>query len=110
MHDNEWQIQIKAEREEFKDYYNFAGMRDEANSKWDILDIGEPPTIGNYVSVYFDHTNWKEGAGRYSADFRAPEFKGYEYYFVVESNFEGCTKLSFEPHNIPESFSWASFA
>jgi len=102
----EWHIQIKAEKDIFKDYINYAGVRRGASNECDILDIGEPPSIGNFVSVYFDHSDWKEGAGLYTSDFRTLDVKGYEYNFTVESNFEGQTTLTLESQNLPENLDW----
>lgn len=104
---DEWFIQIKAERGEYKDNFNFAGIKNGASADWDITDIGEPPQIGNYISVFFDHRDWETWAGRYAGDFRNPTSDGYNYDFAIVSNFDGQTKINFELHNLPDNIHWA---
>ena len=102
----EWHIRIKAVKGGFRDQINFAGVRNQSKDDWDRTDIFEPPPIGNYVSLYFDHRDWPEGAGLYTADFRSPGNEGYAFDFTVNSSFEGRTTLSFDPYQIPGGFDW----
>ena len=104
--ENQWQIQIKAEKAGYRDHYNFAGVRQTANYAWDRSDILEPPAIGNFVSLYFDHSDWPERAALYAGDYRDPSTERYEFDFVVQSNFSGTATITFEPQEIPPQYDW----
>jgi parallel beta-helix repeat protein len=104
--DDEWRIQIKAGKCEFKDDYNFAGVRQNACDLGDRFDVFEPPSIGKFVSLYFEQPEWNNYKGGYAADYREADKEGYWFEFKVISNFSGRTTLTFEAQNLPENFDW----
>ncbi|MCD4692966.1 MAG: choice-of-anchor D domain-containing protein, partial [Calditrichales bacterium] len=104
--DDEWRIQIKAGKGEFKDDYNFAGVRQDACDLRDRFDVFEPPPIGRFVSLYFEQPEWNNYTGGYAADYREADKEGYWFEFTVKSNFSGRTALTFEAQNLPENFDW----
>lgn len=82
-----WLLQIKADAGKAKDKYNFIGMQQYASDEYDWYDCGEPPVIGDYISVYFPHLDW-EFSGGYSADIRSSENDGAVWDMIVKSNIE----------------------
>ncbi len=38
----------------------------------DIYDTAEPPTLGQTVAAYFNHTEWADGPGLYNTDYQPP--------------------------------------
>jgi len=46
------------------------GTRDDAQSGPDIMDQSEPPTLGQTVAAYFEHTDWGNDAGLYNTDYQ----------------------------------------
>ncbi|MFH1941930.1 MAG: LamG-like jellyroll fold domain-containing protein [bacterium] len=83
--DEEWVWRISAETPDAKDLDNFAGIRQDARAGWDLRDRFEPPPIGDYVALYFDHGEWEDYPGAYAADIRNPGEPGYIWEFIVES-------------------------
>ena len=81
----EWLIRLSAETDQAKDQDNFAGVRGNATNLWDHRDRPEPPPVGEYVSLYFDHPEWKFRPGRYAADVRAQGEEGYVWDLVLEA-------------------------
>lgn len=65
-----WSIRIRARSRLARDTHNLAAVADEAADDWDPRDRAEPPVIGDYVSVYFPHPEWKKATTRYSTDAR----------------------------------------
>ncbi len=82
----EWIFRISAETDQAKDLDNYAGVRFSGRPEWDLLDRMEPPPIGEYVTLYVDHSDWNEHAGTYAADIREPGRDGYIWDFVMESS------------------------
>ena len=83
---------------------NYAGVRHEAGSEWNALDISEPPTNpSGYVALSFLETQWKRNAGRYAADFREPAAAGVYWDVEVRSDQPGknisfsCEKIGSYP-------------
>ena len=68
-----WEIQVKAQAEKAIDHGNYFGIRYGAEIEWDRFDHVEPPPIGEYVSVYFPHTEWKQYPYNYTTDFKPPD-------------------------------------
>lgn len=48
------------------------GTRSNAQEGWDALDSSEPPTLGQTVAAYFDHSAWGAESGLYNTDYQAP--------------------------------------
>ncbi len=38
----------------------------------DDYDMAEPPTLGQTVAAYFNHTEWADGSGLYNTDYQPP--------------------------------------
>ncbi len=98
-------IQIKAQSQKAKDFYNFANVITDAENEKDQFDHPEPPTIGEYVSVYFPHQEWKSTFSNYSTDSR-PEFEnGAVWKFGVKTNINDKVNLTFNGiKDIPNGF------
>ena len=84
--DAEPRIQIIARCEDAQDRLNFIGLSPDASTGWDTADLPEPPPIGEYVSLYFPHPEWKRLASRYSADFQPPADSGNQWRIAVSTN------------------------
>ncbi len=85
LEEKDWLWQISAKTDRTKDLDNFAGVRDGARDEWDVKDRAEPPPIGDYLALYFDHRKWESYPGLYGVDIRKPGQQGYIWEFVVES-------------------------
>lgn len=81
-----WQINIQALAGLHIDRDNYVGVREHALTAWDDSDIFEPPKIGEYVAVYFPHSDWTDYPSDYAADFRSPFTVGEVWEFEVKSN------------------------
>lgn len=46
------------------------GTRSNTKVGWDKLDLSEPPTLGQTVAVYFDHSDWEDKPGLYNRDYQ----------------------------------------
>jgi hypothetical protein len=84
---DEWRLALQAQVGAQSDTVNYLGMRRDAGDDWDRLDAPEPPPIGDYVSLYFPHPQWKY-AGNYSADYRPFSDRGAYWDFALHSNLE----------------------
>ncbi|MBN1350249.1 T9SS type A sorting domain-containing protein [candidate division KSB1 bacterium] len=100
--ENDWYIQIDARCEHARDPINFIGMRHDASDGWDANDLFEPPPIGEFITLYFPHSEWQENPGDYAADFRPHSSAGNSWDFEIRTNiphseveltFEGITDL-----------------
>ena len=81
-----WALQIKATCQEALDDFNFLGVYEQASDSWDALDHTEPPPIGDYVSVYFPHKDWRVHPNNYTTDFRTTVANGQTWSFIVNTN------------------------
>ena len=81
-----WRVQILASCGQARDTENFAGVAPASNDDYDFNDLAEPPPIGEYVSVYFPHPEWRKPLERYSDDMRAMSNPNQQWRFMVESN------------------------
>jgi hypothetical protein len=75
------------------------GARKDSKLLWDLYDQSEPPTLGNTVAVYFDHSDWGSDSGFYNTDFKPILDVGEEHIwtftaFIDKSNAD--MKLSWE--------------
>jgi len=82
----EWWIEIKSLCGTAKDCRNLLAVSNQARSGWDELDRGEPPPVGEYVAVYFDHPEWKRVIRHYSRDCRPQFSTGENWEFEVATN------------------------
>jgi len=91
-----WSIQIQARCQQARDCDNVAAVTTGASDKKDNHDLPEPPVIGEYVSLYFPHPEWKSLCKRYCTDFRAEPTDGLIWEFEVQSNIQNVVKLTFK--------------
>jgi len=86
-----WRLQVVAVCGQAEDRFNFVGISEEASLRWDRLDNPEPPTIGDFVSVYFPHAEWQRLAHNYTTEFR-PSMEGGQVWDVeIASNIANAT-------------------
>ncbi|MCD6335855.1 MAG: choice-of-anchor D domain-containing protein, partial [Candidatus Latescibacteria bacterium] len=81
-----WTINITARYGHYEDVENTLGWLPEAREAWDAHERSEAPPIGDFVAVYFDHSDWERYPGRYTTDFRPAGMEEYVWDFVVETN------------------------
>ncbi|MFH1213550.1 MAG: choice-of-anchor D domain-containing protein [Candidatus Neomarinimicrobiota bacterium] len=82
--DNEWTLRLETLAGKYHDCDNFAGVRNNADNKYDLYDIFDPPPIdGKFVNIYFDNADWDAHPGRYSGDFKAVTDVGNYYDFTL---------------------------
>jgi hypothetical protein len=100
-----WSVHILAQCQEAKDNDNRATIVTSASKELDQMDKPEPPVIGEYVSVYFPHPEWKIIFKNYSADARPLPENGITWDFDVKSNIKDNVTLKFDGLNsVPEKF------
>ncbi|MBN2091736.1 T9SS type A sorting domain-containing protein, partial [candidate division KSB1 bacterium] len=87
------------------DDFNSFGISPSASNGWDGLDLPEPPGVGEFVSVYFNHPEWQHGAG-YTSDFQPPANNGNHWTFEVKTNIINSeVNLKFqELESLPENY------
>ncbi len=61
----EWIIQLAVKCQNSEDTDNFVGQLQDAAIEWDQHDFSEVPPIGEYVSLYFPHPDWKQHQGKH---------------------------------------------
>lgn len=97
-----WKIKILAECKDAKDDDNEIVISQSANVDYDELDKPEPPVIGEFVSVYFPHSDWGKILDKFCVDARPNPVDGANWEFEVLSNIEDKIDLKFEGlENIP---------
>ena len=82
----EWVVGVRAECGRRADGVNFLGCLNGAHDKWDENDFSEPLPIGDYVSVFFPHEEWKDRPGMYAADFRSHRTDDHTWEMRVKTN------------------------
>ena len=90
-----WFVRIDAECEHSFDWNNRAGIARTASKSWDTLDRPEPLVIGDYVSVYFPHTEWDHVHKRFETDVRPDPFEGDVWEFEVATAHRDVVTLRF---------------
>lgn len=103
----DWIVRIKAECGQSTDYDNYIGCLASADNEWDTHDFSEAPPIGNFISLYFPHKDWKKYPDIYTGDFRSRSVEGSSWDFVVRTDIpQSKVYLSFENLNtLPQDFS-----
>ena len=92
-----WTVRILAQCDRARDRINTLGCISDASETWDRYDQSEPPPIGSYVALYFEHSDWSTYPGRYTADYRPLEPEGMSWTFTVETNIPNAeVRLAFE--------------
>ncbi|MFQ5639468.1 MAG: T9SS type A sorting domain-containing protein, partial [bacterium] len=100
-----WSIQIMARCQQAQDFDNIALAVSGASEEWDAMDSPEPPVIGEYVSVYFPHTEWGKPTDKFCTDARPANAEGITWNFEVVTNIRDKVTLTFEQlENVPEEF------
>ena len=84
--EDEWRIQILVNCGKAADTYNFAGVSSASVDVWDDHDLVEAPPIGEYVSLYFPHAEWRKVFERYREDMRSAFTPNQKWRFVVVTN------------------------
>lgn len=98
-------IQILAQCQGAQDRNNIAVIDEHASQEWDESDHPEPPVIGEYVSIYFPHHDWKSFAKTYCIDARPEPTEGEVWEFEVKTNILDKVNLTFEEiESVPEAF------
>jgi hypothetical protein len=90
-----WSIRILAQCQMAKDENNVAAVVQGASREWDFFDHPEPPGIGEYVSVYFPHPEWRKLSKNYCTDFRPEPAEGEEWEIEIETNIRDVVNLTF---------------
>lgn len=85
----DWKLSLAARTVSANDTENYVGQARGASSMKDPMDLGEPPTVEPYVSLYFDNREWGRWSGRYAADARPPGDDVKTWTFSVETSDEG---------------------
>ena len=102
---DQWSIRILAESRDARDTQTYAAVVRDASHDWDRMDRPEAPVIGEYVSVYFPHSEWNKAASKYTTDTRPEPIDGDIWEFEVKTNIRDEVKLTFaEIESVPEDF------
>ncbi|NOX89761.1 MAG: choice-of-anchor D domain-containing protein [Calditrichaeota bacterium] len=101
-----WRFRIIATCGNVYDAINFAGVSPKAREGIDPLEIPEPPVIGDYVSLYFDHSAHPDMKGLFSSDFRPEGKTGYQFDFTVVSNKNTPVLIDLKPDSLPANWEW----
>ena len=91
-----WSIRIRAHSRLAYDLENYAAVTANAATAWDLMDQPEPPPIGDYVSVYFPHPEWKKILSRFSTDARPVPRSGAVWPVEVITARRDAVHLTFE--------------
>lgn len=104
--DQTWKIQICANCGSAQDNYSYLGVNPNASMEWDIYDRYEPPSVGNYVMVYFPHEDWSLNPDVYAADIQPCSDEGNIWDFEAQTNISNSeVMLTFRGiNNVPELF------
>jgi len=100
-----WAINIVAQCQQARDVDNYAGVGLLSSPDWDQSDVPEPPPVGEYVSVYFPHPEWKQLSKQFCSDTRPELSKGEEWEFEIKTNIHDKVNLTFEGlETVPEEY------
>ena len=90
-----WSIRIDARSGELFDHNNLVAVGSSASREWDALDRPEPPSLGDFVSVYFPHSEWGLAHKRFEVDTRPEPAGGDAWDFEVATGSRKTVTLSF---------------
>jgi hypothetical protein len=100
-----WSIRILAQCQEARDRDNVAAVSAKSSGTHDQLDQPEPPNIGEHVSVYFPHREWRTLAKTFCIDARPEPTEGEIWDFEVKTNVRDKVYLTFEGiESVPTEF------
>jgi hypothetical protein len=91
-----WAVNISAQCQNAKDPHNAVITAIGALKGKDKLDRPEPPSIGEFVSLYFHHPEWKTITHSYCTDARPEPQKGDVWTLGIRSNISDEVKLTFK--------------
>ena len=78
-------------------------MSADASDGIDWYDAPEPPSIGEYVSVFLNLGFTEQ---KYSTDFRRAGLDGYQFRFTVRGNSNDMREIYLSPINLPDQLDW----
>lgn len=86
-----WAVRLSAKCGRYADWYNTIGMNPSADNGPDAMDLVEPPSFDDALSLYFTHNDWKPLGSRFASDIRKSFARedGSEiemFPFVIENN------------------------
>lgn len=104
--DIDWRLNLAAICETARDDFNWIGTSQQARGDWDYLDQPEPPGVGEYVSLYFPHSEWELPTDCFTSDFKPSEANGNVWEFTVVTNIQNSkVRLKFNGlQNLPVDY------
>lgn len=100
-----WEATLRATIGPRQDGLNRFGVHPQAREEYDSQDAHEPPVIGDYISLTFDHRDWGAAPGRYTSDFRPQGQDLYRWPVTVTTNVPGVVNIDLdEIYNLPSDF------
>ncbi|MDZ7722362.1 MAG: FlgD immunoglobulin-like domain containing protein [candidate division KSB1 bacterium] len=90
-----WGLQLIAVCGASADSMNIIGTAENANDAFDRYDYVEAPVIGDYITLFFPHPDWKPVLERFGVDIRAPKHKNTWVLHVENSKPECSVELFF---------------
>ena len=102
----DWILSLGVSAGNASDSYNYLGISDDAEKEWDSFDHMEPYPVGDYVSLYFPHPEWKFDPGNYATDFKPFTDESFCWDFDVKTNIKDeVIKVSLKDEgNVPAGF------
>ncbi len=100
--DLDWQFQLTARSGIYEDEVNFVGACSATDDRLETAFFPEPPTIGSFVSLYFENDDGQKMA----ADIRAAGEEGYQFDFRVNWNTSLAAYVNIKPDSLPEGWTW----
>jgi hypothetical protein len=100
-----WEATLRASIGPWQDDLNRFGVHPQARSGYDSQDRHEPPVIGDYIFLAFDHQDWESTPGYYTADFRPTGQDLYRWPITVTTNVPGVVNIELdEIRDLPPDF------
>ncbi|MBN2009982.1 choice-of-anchor D domain-containing protein [candidate division KSB1 bacterium] len=98
-------LKLKVRANGYSDDENYAGLLPNAIDGLDDFDFHEPPVIGNYISLYFQHENGNH-PGKFAGDFCPYKSGETSWDFYIATNIaNAAVDLEIEPlANLPEGW------
>jgi hypothetical protein len=90
-----YELVIKGSCQSAKDEDNKIMLITDADDNWDKHDRPEPPIIGDYLSIYFPHPEWKKNTSVFCVDARPELMDGGVWDFEVKTNIKDNVRLEF---------------
>tara|TARA_B100000959_G_scaffold282150_1_gene347915 strand:- start:1143 stop:1868 length:726 start_codon:yes stop_codon:yes gene_type:complete len=110
---SDWKIEIEATTlnwisEPVSDSSNELGVKSNALDEQDQNDLPEPPSLDNFISLYFPHPEWDYFIGgnpcpSFTTDYKSNEIcNSKEWIAIVKSEKSGNVELLFSYENVPD--------